>query len=294
MLFQKPQPPTPWTTTLQAKTFGSPCASYPDDVGVNGTEDCLTLNIVAPVAKSLHPLGYPVLLWIHGGGFAIGKSADYNHSEVANRMVSKGIVFVSINYRLGALGFFSTGDSNAPGNYGLWDQVQALKFVSKVIGAFGGNPKAVTIWGQSAGAQSASWLTMSPHTENLFHRSIESSGSALAIGAASDDILVPSAQLAEAAGCGNVTNVKECLKGKTLQEIKAAHTQFATNIFIADTPAFVRFHPRIDGEFLYAPTMEESIKMAPKRDTLMGVLTLEWLQFSKFSKKLNRQCNLAL
>ena len=198
-------------------------------------------------------------------------------------MVSKGIVFVSINYRLGPLGFFSTGDSNAPGNYGLWDQVEALRFIKKVIRGFGGNPKAVTIWGQSAGAQAASWLTMSPHTEGLFHRSIEGSGSALTASASADDTLGPSAQLIEAAGCRSAPNIKECLKGKSLQEIKAAVATFAEFTFVSDTPRHVRFHPRIDGEFLYASTMEKSIKMAPKRDTLMGILTLEDIRFSKFA-----------
>ena len=282
-IFQKPQPPTPWFTTLQAKAFGSSCINFPDTLIPSGSEDCLYMNIVKPAAPAPTSDGYPVMVWFHGGAFLSGSAADYNHTEVTHRVVSKGVIFVSFNYRLGSFGFFSTGDSNAPGNYGLWDQVQALKFIQRVIPSFGGNPQAVTIWGQSAGSQSNSWLTLSPHTEGLFNRTISMSGSSLSICASSDDVLEPSSQLIDGAGCRNAPNIKECLKGKTMAELKAATATFTNYTFISDTVSVVSFHPRIDGEFLYASTLEDSIKVAPKRDNLMGVVSLEYIRFCKFS-----------
>ena len=194
-------------------------------------------------------------------------------------MVSKGIVFVSINYRLGSFGFFSTGDSTAPGNYGLWDQVQALKFIQQVIPAFGGNPRAVTIMGQSAGGQSVSWLTLSPHAKNLFNRAISMSAPSYP-----GDVLAFSNALIEATGCQNASNAKECLKGKTTEELKVATAKFTNYTFNGDVVNVIPFHPRIDGEFLYASTLEESIKMAPKRDNLMGLVSMEYIRFSKSCK----------
>ena len=234
------------------------------------------MNIVKPADPSPNPLGYPVIVWIHGGSFLTGSAADYNHTEVANRMVSKGIVFVSINYRLGSFGFFSTGDSNAPGNYGLWDQVEALKFIQKVIPAFGGNPRAVTIWGQSAGGQAVQWLTLSPHTKNLFNRVISMSSPSYP-----GDVLAFSTGLIQGAGCQDAVNIKECLKGKTTEELKAATAKFTNYTFLGDKVNVVPFHPRVDGEFLYASSVEESIKVAPKRDNLMGLVTMENNRFSR-------------
>uniref|UniRef100_A0A914Y6X2 Carboxylic ester hydrolase n=1 Tax=Panagrolaimus superbus TaxID=310955 RepID=A0A914Y6X2_9BILA len=232
--FEKPFPPTPWTSPLQAKELGARCATYPDEMASGGKEDCLTLNIIRPSKPSEDPSGYTVMVWIHGGAFVVGSAVDYNHTETAERMVSHGIIFVSINYRLGPFGFFSTGTLEAPGNYGLWDQIEALKFIQRVIGAFGGNPKAVTIFGESAGGASVSWLTLTPEAKDLFARAIPMSGSALAPWAHTDDVVATSTKLIEATGCHGSNNVKKCLKTKTTEEIKEATSKFAKTVLKAD------------------------------------------------------------
>lgn len=145
------------------------------------SEDCLYLNIWSPAKKSKVP--YPVVVWIHGGAFTGGAAscAVYDGEEMAK----KGIVFVSINYRLGIFGFLSHPDlSNGPnqyssGNLGILDQIAALQWVQKNISSFGGNPAAVTIAGQSAGSFSVNALIASPLAKGLFQRAIAQSGGIL-------------------------------------------------------------------------------------------------------------------
>ena len=271
---------------MKAKALGFQCATFPDLLAPQGIEDCLTLNIIKPRAPSEDSKGYPVMFWIHGGAFLIGSASDYNHTVAANRLVSKGIIFVSINYRLGPFGFFSTGNSDAPGNYGLWDQVEALKFLQRIIVPFGGNPKAVTIFGESAGGASVSWLTLSSETDDLFARAIPMSGSALAIWAHTDDVLESSARLVDAVGCGAASDLKKCLKSKTTAEIKVATSTFAKYIFKHDNVNLAYFHPRLDGEFLHGNTLDEAIKNAPKRETFMGICSQEHVTFGEFNERI--------
>lgn len=145
------------------------------------SEDCLYLNIWAPAQKGGEQ--YPVLVWIHGGGFTGGAAscAVYDGAEMAKR----GIIFVSINYRLGIFGFLSHpeltegSDKHSSGNLGIMDQVAALKWVKENIASFGGNPAAVTIAGQSAGSFSINALVASPLARGLFQRAIAQSGGLL-------------------------------------------------------------------------------------------------------------------
>uniref|UniRef100_A0AC35F4U4 Carboxylesterase type B domain-containing protein n=1 Tax=Panagrolaimus sp. PS1159 TaxID=55785 RepID=A0AC35F4U4_9BILA len=175
--FEKPLPPTPWTSTLQAKAFGPACATLPKFSPPTASEDCLFMNIIKPATPSPNTNGYPIMLWIHGGGFLVGSSENYPFEETAERIVKNGVIFISIIFRQGAFGFFSDVDSDAAGNNGLWDQIQALKFIQKNAKGFDGNPKNVTLFGQSSGAIAVSLLSLSPKTENLFQRTILMSGS---------------------------------------------------------------------------------------------------------------------
>ena len=118
-------------------------------------EDSLYLDVYVPERNSSSPL--PVMAYIHGGGFS-GGSKNRNGSYLA----SYGVIVVEINYRLGPLGFMSTGDDLIPGNFGMLDQISGLKWVKSEIAAFGGDPNAVTIFGNSAGASSVSALLLSP------------------------------------------------------------------------------------------------------------------------------------
>src|SRR6476620_2662270 len=142
------------------------------------SEDCLYLNVWTGASSSKEKR--PVLVWIYGGGFGSGGTAVPIYDGEA--MAKKGIVFVSINYRVGIFGFFAhpelTAESknHASGNYGLLDQIAALKWVKKNIAAFGGDPNNVTIAGQSAGSMSVNCLVASPLAKGLFNKAIAESG----------------------------------------------------------------------------------------------------------------------
>lgn len=180
------RPPVPapgWTGVREATKFGKACIQPPPNpasVYYSGalptSEDCLTLNVWAPAgAKKL-----PVMVWIHGGALAGGSSAEplYDGTKLAQR----GILVVSINYRLGLLGYLAHPALSAEspeklsGNYGLLDQIAALRWVRDNIAAFGGDPGRVTIAGESAGALSVIALLASPRASGLFHRAILQSG----------------------------------------------------------------------------------------------------------------------
>jgi para-nitrobenzyl esterase len=181
--WKAPQPAKPWTAVFAADHYASDCMQKPfgGDAAPLGTppaEDCLYLNVWTPAAKAASPL--PVMVWIYGGGFVNGGSspAVYDGSAFATR----GVVFVSMNYRIGRFGFFAhpalTAETpNGPlGNYGFLDQLAALQWVKRNAAAFGGDPSNVTIVGESAGGGSVNALMISPLAKGLFHKAIVQSG----------------------------------------------------------------------------------------------------------------------
>ncbi len=179
--FAPPQDVTPWTEVLDCTELGSIAVQDTASEGVTMSEDCLTLNIWTPDADKEEKL--PVYVWIHGGGFAqgYGGEADYEGTNFAK----EGIVTVSINYRLNALGFFASQETydkyGTTGNWGILDQIKALEWIQENIGAFGGDNQNITIGGESAGSYSVSALITSPLAKGLFRRAIMESGSILGI-----------------------------------------------------------------------------------------------------------------
>jgi para-nitrobenzyl esterase len=180
--WRAPQPPPRWSGARQASDFGPACIQAGAEAPHHGSqsEDCLTLNVWAPLkARDL-----PVMVWIHGGGFIFGTAAQYNGAAFAR----DGVVFVSLNYRLGRLGFFAhpalakTSPDGDLANFGLADQIAALKWVRANIRAFGGDPRRVTIFGESAGAMSVNYLLSAPQARGLFQGAIAESGFARADG----------------------------------------------------------------------------------------------------------------
>jgi para-nitrobenzyl esterase len=168
--WQSPQPPTPWTTTLQATSFGSECAQYFPPFPSGGSEDCLFVNVWRPADASTN---LPVLVHIHGGGFVIG-SGNGDNSLLATTGQE---VVVSMNYRLGIFGFLADKALGAnSGDYGLQDQQAALRWVQDNVSAFGGDPNTVTIYGESAGGSSVCDQIASPTAKGLFERGISVSG----------------------------------------------------------------------------------------------------------------------
>ncbi|KAM4618949.1 fatty acyl-CoA hydrolase precursor, medium chain [Polymixia lowei] len=201
------------------------------------SEDCLYLNIYTP-AKAAPNAKLPVMVWIHGGGLTSGSASIYDGSSLA---AYQDVVVVLVQYRLGLLGFLSTGDEHIPGNFGLLDQVEALRWVQEHIHNFGGDPGLVTIFGESAGGVSVSLLLLSSLSDGLFHRAIAESGTA-----AMDMLLtknpLPQAQIAaNASGCDITSTEKmtDCLRRLDVDTVLA----FSQDLLL-------RFAVNIDGHFL--------------------------------------------
>ncbi|XP_058065095.1 bile salt-activated lipase-like, partial [Anopheles bellator] len=169
--FSDPEPHPGWADERDASTHGATCPS--SNMIPNESEDCLFLNVYTP----LSPAGgnRPVLVFIHGGGYSAGFGDEGLYGS--QYFMTEDVVVVTFNYRLGVLGFFSTGDRAAAGNWGLKDCIMALRWVQDHIAAFGGDAGSVTIYGESAGAAIIHLLLISPLTGGLFHRAIASSGS---------------------------------------------------------------------------------------------------------------------
>jgi para-nitrobenzyl esterase len=169
-----------WLDVRDATQFGSPCfAAQLPGLGWlsrGQSEDCLTLNVWT--AAQLADEQRPVMVWIHGGGFEFGSSSLPGTD--GTRLAAKGIILVSFNYRLGVFGFLAhpelDREGSASGNFGIQDQIHALQWVKENIGAFGGDPNNVTIFGESAGAHSVGLLMASPPARGLFHKAIGQSG----------------------------------------------------------------------------------------------------------------------
>ena len=209
-----PQPHGMFSGVFDANRFGNFC-TQPNGTGhTTGAEDCLTLNVFTPTQVRA-PL--PVMVWIHGGGLVTGGSFFYDPSP----LVTQGnLIVVTINYRLGYLGFFAhraiDAEGHLNGNYGLMDQQFALQWVQRNIAAFGGNPDRVTVFGESAGGQSVYSNLASPTAKGLFQRAIAESGAyvefqdyfdfivSLATGETVGTSAVPSGEaIATSVGCGS-------------------------------------------------------------------------------------------
>ena len=191
--WRAPLPPEPWSEPREALEFGSECVQFAGPMGsdvepgsVVGSEDCLYLNVYAPVVgrRDRRPgdPGLPVMVWIHGGGNTVGSAHVYDASTLAAR---ENVVVVTIHYRLGIFGWFShpalrkpgTNAMDGSGNYAVLDMIRALEWVRKEIKAFGGDPRRVTVFGESAGGTNVFSLLLSPPARGLFHRAISQSGS---------------------------------------------------------------------------------------------------------------------
>ncbi|XP_049802587.1 esterase FE4-like [Schistocerca nitens] len=172
--FQPPVPKAAWSGVRDALQVGSKCPQYRNNE-MSGDEDCLYLNVYGPGDALQNATLKPVMVRIHGGCFTGG----YGHGTIPNYFVDNDVVIVSINNRLGLLGFLSTGDEVVPGNMGLKDQTEALRWVQRNIAAFGGDPDRVTIFGQSAGGASIHYHILSPMSKGLYKNAIAMSGSAL-------------------------------------------------------------------------------------------------------------------
>jgi len=182
--WRSPQQVIPWQGVRDASQYGSPCAqaTWPRDttkIRENSSEDCLFLNVWRPSDATLESK-LPVMVWIHGGAFVFGSGDQDEFSDV--QFAKQGVILVTFNYRLGRLGFFAFPSlsneypDEPKGNYAYMDQIAALRWVQQNIAAFGGDPKNVTIFGESAGGVSVHSLLTIPTAQDLFQKAIIQSG----------------------------------------------------------------------------------------------------------------------
>jgi len=238
-----------WQGVRPATSFGAVCPQRLGDGGVEGDEDCLTLNVYAPVGAS----GAPVMVWIHGGGNTQGSSSEafYDGQELAAR---RGVVVVSINYRLGALGFFAhpaldrESDAGVSGNYGLLDQQLALRWVKDNARAFGGDPGRVMIFGESAGGQDTLLHLVSPGSAGLFHAAAAQSGGLYSTTLAEAQVSLQ--PVVTSTNCGSATDALACLRAVSATTLAAIDS--------ADGPLArgMRYGPVIDGVVIPAHPLE--------------------------------------
>ncbi len=184
--WKAPRDPAPWKGTLKAYDFGSECIQYDLTGSIKGSEDCLYLNIWRPQTDDDD---LPVYFWIHGGGNSMGAASEKGY-DGANLATNCNMIVVTVNYRLGPLGWFTCGalrsgepgtEFDNSGNYGTLDLIEALTWVKDNIAAFGGNPGKVTVAGESAGAINIFSLLISPQAAGLFHGAIAQSGMPIAL-----------------------------------------------------------------------------------------------------------------
>jgi para-nitrobenzyl esterase len=253
--WRPPLPPARWSGVRKADRFNTSCAqeSVPTDRGlgpwtaeywVSGPvgEDCLYLNVWTPAKKAANR--FPVLFWIHGGGFNQGSGSVpiYDGASLAAR----GVVVISVNYRLGVYGFFahpllsSEAGPEGTGEFGLRDQIAALRWVQKNVAAFGGDPGRITIAGQSAGAASVHNLILSPLAKGLFQRAIAQSGSGMGIPLpSSSDAEQTAVRFMQAAGVKSISD----LRSLSTAQLSAALRKFSQG----DPFGGMRFVPYADG-----------------------------------------------
>uniref|UniRef100_A0A0N5B8V5 Carboxylic ester hydrolase n=1 Tax=Strongyloides papillosus TaxID=174720 RepID=A0A0N5B8V5_STREA len=253
----------------------------------NISEDCLFLNIMTPKAEPESKEGYPVLVYIHGGGFSLGDSAYLGYENLVENFVSRGIVVVTIQYRLGFLGFGTTGDYVLPGNIGLWDQTYALYFIDGIITSFRGNRDDITISGTSAGSASVGALTISPHSNFMFKRTVQFSGSIFNEFGLTKQSEIFSKKLFEHAGCIHKDNLEvlKCMKSKSLEELYTAMDKVGIH---CNTFTDFMFTPRLDDDF-FPGKLETLIKAADKKPSMIGIAEKEFslFLFNNFNKSFN-------
>ncbi|XP_029106988.1 neuroligin-2-like isoform X1 [Scleropages formosus] len=310
--FQPPEAPGSWQEVRNATQFAPVCPQnihgvlpeimlpvwFTDNLDVvagyiqNQSEDCLYLNIYVPTEDG--PLTKkhdessmnrprdedirdrrkkPVMLFIHGGSYMEGTGNMFDASVLA---AYGNVILVTMNYRLGVLGFLSTGDQSAKGNYGLLDQIQALRWLNENIGHFGGDHERITIFGSGAGAACVNLLILSHHSEGLFQRAIAQSGSAISSWSVNYQPLKYTRILARKVGCRGLgvdtAEMVECLRRKHFRELVDQDIQPARY--------HIAFGPVVDGDVV--PDDPEILMQQGEflnYDILIGVNQGEGLKF---------------
>ncbi|XP_055534059.1 glutactin-like [Wyeomyia smithii] len=226
--FKAPVKVAAWTTERDVTQPGRACPQPIAGLNQNN-EDCLTLSVFTKNTKG----NYPVMVYIHGGSFYLGSAADHP----PNYLLERDVLLVAIQYRLGALGFLSTLSNTIPGNAGMLDVIMALQWVQDHIADFGGNPRNVTVFGQSAGAAAASALLYSPLvSQNLFNKVILQSGGSISTWAVDSNPVANAQDIAKHAGCLedlSLEGTEQCLMAIPTQLLVNVLPLHLANIFTA-------------------------------------------------------------
>ncbi|XP_013146622.1 PREDICTED: juvenile hormone esterase-like isoform X2 [Papilio polytes] len=260
--FKAPQPPEPWEDVRDATAEGNVSAQVDHMANKQyiGDENCLFLNVYTP---SIEGSSLPVMVFIHGGGFSFGSGNTDMYGPAY--LVEKDVVVVTVNYRLGPLGFLSLHTPAVPGNAGLKDMAQALRWLRDNVHSFGGDPANLTVFGESAGGVATSLLTASPLTRNLISKAIIQSGTALNSWAFQNDPLHNARQLARSLGCDaeDVEGILEFLSTTPVKDLVEAASQTTEEDFIQR--GAITFAPVVEREF---PGVEAALS-----ESFLDVLT---------------------
>ncbi|XP_016076496.1 PREDICTED: carboxylesterase 5A isoform X2 [Miniopterus natalensis] len=252
--FANPKPAMPWSDFRNATSYPNLCLQNPEWLlsdqyflkvhypKFEVSEDCLYLNIYAP-ASADSGSRLPVMVWLPGGAFQTGSASIFDGSALA---AYEDVLVVTTQYRLGMFGFFNTGDQHAPGNWAFMDQLAALTWVQENIQFFGGDPRSVTIFGESAGAISVSSLILSPLARDLFHKAIMESGAAILpyLKAPAKERERDLQAIAMMCGCSATDSeaLLRCLRAKSSQELLTisqgtkSFTRVVDGVFFPDEP----------------------------------------------------------
>ncbi|KAM9192018.1 liver carboxylesterase 1-like [Dugong dugon] len=290
--FAPPQPAEPWNIVKNTTSYPPMCSqdtatgqmiseiitNRKESIPLKFSEDCLYLNIYTP-ADLTRKSRLPVMVWIHGGGLLRGGASMYDGLVLS---AHEDVVVVTIQYRLGIWGFFSTGDEHSRGNWGHLDQVSALRWVQENIANFGGNPGSVTIFGESAGGESVSVLVLSPLAKNLFHRAISESGVALTAPLFKNESRSAAKKIAILAGCKTTTSavMVHCLRQKTEEELleTSLKMKFFTLDLLGDPRESYPFLPTVvDGVVL--PKTPEQIMAEKKFNAVPSIVGINKQEF---------------
>ncbi len=276
--FRPPQAPRPWSGEREATSFGPLSVQPPPGAGTaipgdpsECSEDCLYLNVVTPACDGG---ARPVMVFVHGGGFTGGASSSALYA--GERLARHGVVVVTFNYRLGALGWLAhpgLADPDRPeagsGNFGLHDQLAALEWVAANISSFGGDPGNVTVFGESAGAMSVAALLATSAPRRLFRRAILQSGAAVALGPVDAEQIAE--EVAAEAGLSRLT--REGLAAIPAEELLRAQQAVASR----HEQAGLSFQPVVDGGLLgQHPAAAMAAGSAAGVDLVVGTNRDEW------------------
>ncbi|CAB0007798.1 unnamed protein product [Nesidiocoris tenuis] len=232
LIRKEPVKATPWEGVLDATKFRRRCpqALFEEDMleiskiqATEDLEDCLFLNVFTTLKPTQCSKRYPVMFWIHGGSFRVGSA----HGFRPNHLLERDVVLVTIQYRLGPFGFLSLQDEHISGNMGLLDMLMALEWTQEHIDQFCGDPKQITIFGQSSGGSAVSLMLASPLTKGRFQRAIVQSGGSLCDWTMDHKAENHAVEIAAVVKCnGTHSEIYECLKRVSVYDILNAHSTF--------------------------------------------------------------------